>query len=66
MLMISRIDHKYYDTNDFKCYWHETRDVAFTKPNKIQSQHEPKIIISLIDMFCALYYILFNIKQIWW
>ena len=55
MLMISRFDHKYYDTNDFNCYWHETRDVAFIKPNKIPSQQKPKIIISAIDMFCARY-----------
>ena len=66
MLIGSRFDNKYYNTNDFNCYWHETRDAAFTKPNTIPSQQKPKIIISAIDMLCALYYILFNIKQIWW
>ena len=49
MLMSSRLDNKYYDTNDFNCYWHETRDAAFTKPNAIPSQQKPKIIISAND-----------------
>ena len=51
MLMISRIDHKYYDTNDFNCYWHETRDVAFTKPNKIPSQQNQKYLYQQLICF---------------
>ena len=68
MLMSSRFDNKYHNTNDFNCYWHETRDAAFTKPKTIPSQQKPKIIISAIDMVERrhTYYILFNIKQIWW
>ena len=48
MLMSSRFDNKYYDTNDFNCYWHATRDTAITKPKTIPSQQKPKIIISAI------------------
>ena len=54
MLMSSRFDDKYHNTNYFNCYWHETRDAAFTKPKTIPSQQKPKIIISAIDMPCEL------------
>ena len=49
MLMSSRFDNKYHNTNYFNCYWHETRDGAFKKPKTIPSQQKPKIIISAID-----------------